>query len=130
MALEWVKLSGVHPVQVAVFSVVFVVNTLVLAWLNDLKRAEQKGLVARKQYSWRFKRSCYWVLVLAAMAIEIYLDTLYEINVYFLHLKAYTFSWSVCLLDLYFSNTPAGVPMKCILGILTWVFTGEKLAEF
>ena len=118
------SISGTHPVQVLCIAILFATNTVVLAYLNERKRLEQAGKLPRKVYSWPFKRGCYWALILCALAVEIYLDTQYDIDVYFVHLKGYTFSWSVCLLDLYFSSTPAGVPMTCIMGILSWVFTG------
>ena len=49
------------------------------------------------------------------LAIEVWLDSRYPISTHMLPIKAYSFAFSVGLLDLFFSDT-RGVPLKVIAG--------------
>ena len=108
-----------HPVQLVAICTAAALNVVFLAVLNRHKKnqaAESCG------WSWDRRRNTFWALMAAIFAIETGLDISYPISTLMLPIKAYSFAFSVGLLDLFFSETK-GVPLKVVAGAALWCST-------
>ena len=100
-----------HPIQLYAISIACAANVIGLAVINRHKRRKQVG----RAWSWELRRDAFWALMAVLLAIEVWLDSRYPISTHMLPIKAYSFAFSVGLLDLFFSDT-RGVPLKVIAG--------------
>ena len=103
--------DSTHPIQLYAISIACAANLIGLAVINRHKRRKQVG----RAWSWELRRDAFWALMAVLLAIEVWLDSRYPISTHMLPIKAYSFAFSVGLLDLFFSDT-RGVPLKVIAG--------------